>query len=107
MNKYMKRIFPSPRTWAVVLGLLWAGAVPAQETHSVYAIGADGLACPFCAYGIEKQLTRIESVEAVETDIGKGVLLVTMTAGAELDEGAAKKAVKAAGFTMRGFDRQE
>ncbi len=103
----MKRIFPSPWAVAALLGLLWAGAVPAQETHSVYAVGADGLACPFCAYGVEKQLTRIENVEAVETDLAKGVVLVTMAAGAELDEETAKNAVEAAGFTMRGFDRRE
>lgn len=101
----MKRILP----WvlAALLGLLWAGAVTAQETRSVYAVGADGLACPFCAYGVEKQLTRIENVEAIETDIAKGVVLVTMAAGAELDQGAAKNAVEAAGFTMRGFERLE
>ena len=85
----------------------WQGPLQAQETKAAYEIKADGLACPFCAYGIEKQLSAIEGVAMVETDIKFGTVTVTMKNSATLDKDAALKAVKAAGFTMRGFKRKE
>jgi mercuric ion binding protein len=86
----------------LVLGFL-AGPAQTQGTKGVYTLQADGLACPFCAYGIEKQLSAVEGVVTVETDIKSGTITVTMQDGATLDEDAARKAVEAAGFTMRGF----
>ena len=68
-----------------------------------YRIEVDGLACPFCAYGIEKKLNAVPGVERVETDIKQGVVIVTMNDGAALDATAAKQAVKEAGFTLKGF----
>ncbi len=90
---------------AFLVSALWASAVPAQDTNPVYTLQADGLACPFCAYGVEKQLSRIEGVVAIETEIKTGTVTVTMRDGAVLDEATAKKAVEAAGFTLRGFER--
>ncbi len=69
----------------LVLGFL-AGPGQAQETNAVYALQVDGLACPFCAYGIEKQLLAIEGVQTVETDIKSGAVIVTMAPGSTLDE---------------------
>ncbi len=89
----------------LVLGFL-AGPAQAQETKGVYTLQADGLACPFCAYGIEKQLSAIEGVESVETDIKSGTITVTMQDGANLSEDDARKAVETAGFTMREFKDQ-
>ena len=92
---------------AVFASAVWAGAVAAQGARPIYTLQADGLACPFCANGIEKQLGAIEGVEAVETDIKSGTVIVTMQDGATLDETTARKAVEAAGFTLRAFKRAE
>ncbi len=94
----------------VLLGTVLAAAVlatpgQAQETKPAYTVEVDGLACPFCAYGIEKQILALEGVQTVETDIKSGTVTVTMAPGLTLDEDAARKAVEAAGFTMRGFKR--
>ena len=85
-------------TIALPIGLALAGE------KAAYAIGVDGLACPFCAYGIEKGLGRIEGVEDVTTDIASGTVTVTMAEGATLKEDAARKAVEAAGFELRSFE---
>lgn len=69
-----------------------------------YQVEVDGLACPFCAYGIEKQLGKIEGVQTIETDIEAGRVIVTMDAGHALDESRAEQAVDRAGFTLRGFE---
>ena len=91
---------------AVLAAALLATPGQAQETKPAYTVEVDGLACPFCAYGIEKQLSAIEGVESVETDIKSGAVIVTMAPGSTLDEDAARKAVEAAGFTLRGFQGQ-
>jgi len=82
--------------------VLSAGPALCQE-GLVYTLQVDGLACPFCAYGIEKQVQAIEGVAAVETEIKTGTVTITMVAGATLTEAAARKAVEDAGFTFRGL----
>ena len=94
-------------TMAILMSAVWASAVAAQDAKPAYTLEADGLACPFCAYGIEKQLSAIEGVESVETEIKSGTIVVTMQDGASMDEAAARKAVEAAGFTLRAFRRGE
>ena len=90
---------------ALLAGLLLTAPAHAQETSPIYTLQADGLACPFCAYGIEKQLSSIEGVETVETEIKTGTVTITMQGRVTLDEEVAKTAVEKAGFTMREFKR--
>ena len=68
-----------------------------------YALAVDGLACPFCAYGVEKQLTAIEGVESVEIDVKSGQVVVTLIEGMTLSEDTARQAVEDAGFTLRAL----
>ncbi len=68
-----------------------------------YTLGVDGLACPFCAYGIEKKLSAIEGVESVETDVKSGQVVVTLAEGMNLSEEVARQAVEDAGFTLRSL----
>ncbi len=92
------------RRMAVALGaiLLSTGVWAAAPTYQLHV---DGLACPFCAYGIEKKLGALEGVQGVETHIKDGAVIVTMKDGATLDEGSARKAVKEAGFSLRKFEQ--
>ncbi len=90
------------RTW-LILGLMLLTATTAFAGSEQYQLRVDGLACPFCAYGIEKKLSAIEGVENLDIDIETGAVMVTMADGATLDETAARRAVKAAGFSLRGF----
>jgi mercuric ion binding protein len=87
----------------LVLGLALC-LPPAAAAPQGYRLRVDGLACPFCAYGIEKKLGALEGVRRIEVDIASGTVAVTMTEGATLDEEAAGKAVEEAGFTLRGFE---
>ena len=68
-----------------------------------YALAVDGLACPFCAYGIEKRLSAIEGVESVETDVKSGQVVVSLAEGKTLSEAVARQAVEDAGFTLRSL----
>lgn len=88
-------------------GLLFLGTTALMAGSALagprYDLRVDGLACPFCAYGIEKQLGRIDGVKSVATDIGKGQVVVEVTDGRSLDRAAVDRAVKKAGFKLRGF----
>ncbi len=74
---------------ALCLGLVAIAALAAAPT---YRLRVDGLACPFCAYGIEKKLKALDGVVRLETNIKDGTVLVIM---------------KAAGFTLNGFEQVE
>ena len=90
------------RTAVLAISLLLPAAAFANPT--AYQLRVDGLACPFCAYGIEKELTRTDGVETIDIDINAGVVTVTMAEGATLTEDQASRIVEDAGFTLGGFE---
>ena len=94
------------RRFAAAAGLVVSLLLAASGAHAqaAYRIHVDGLACPFCAYGIEKKLGAVDGVARVETDIATGTVLVTMAGEATLEEAAARRAVKEAGFSLRRFE---
>ena len=61
------------------------------------------MACPFCAYGIEKTLKRTEGVKAIAVDIDAGTVTVTMADDAKMTKDQASRIVEDAGFTLRRF----
>ena len=77
----------------------------ALAAPQAFKLRVDGLACPFCAYGIEKQLSSVDGVQSVDVDIKAGEVIVTMADGVTLDETEARRAVKDAGFDLRSFER--
>jgi len=95
------------KTFGAAFFILFLGAavVEAQEAKPVYKVHVDGLSCPFCAYGIEKKFSQVEGVETIEIDIKTGTTLITMAPGKILNETAARKAVEAAGFNLRDFEK--
>ncbi|ADE14791.1 hypothetical protein Nhal_1661 [Nitrosococcus halophilus Nc 4] len=82
--------------------LLGAGALASETT---YHLKVDGISCPFCAYGIEKAFSQLEGIKIAQTDLEKGVVVVTMEEGKSLDEATARKVVVKTGFTLRGFKK--
>jgi len=90
--------------FALFLGVTGAGA---QEAKPIYKVYVDGLSCPFCTYGIEKKFSKVKGVEKIDVDLKTGSTIITMAAGTTLDETTARKAVEAAGFTLRDFEQVE
>jgi len=89
----------------LVTTLVFSIAVLAADSR--YILGVDGLACPFCAYGIEKRLNRIDGVTDVQVNVGESVVHVTMQEGKTLSEDRVNQAVDEAGFTLRAFSEAE
>ncbi len=90
---------------AIALSLLLPVTAFAAQTQ--YQLQVDGLACPFCAYGIEKELTKTDGVETIDIDINAGTVTVTMAEGAAMGEAQASQIVEDAGFTLGGFQQIE
>ena len=88
------------------LTLLLAGSATAWA-DDIYELGVDGLACPYCAYGLEKGFNELADVESLDIFINEGTCRVVMRDGATLTEDAARQIVADAGFTLRAFERVE
>jgi len=66
-----------------------------------YVVRVDGLACPFCAYGIEKQFSSLPGVTGTDVNLANGVVIVHVKPGTHLDQAQIAKTVKDAGFTLK------
>ncbi len=84
---------------ALLLALGTTGTVGASE----FTLRVDGLACPFCAYGVEKKLLQVPGVAAIDILINEGKVILKLREGADLDVAALDTAVEKAGFTLRGL----
>ncbi|HVC36853.1 MAG TPA: heavy-metal-associated domain-containing protein [Gammaproteobacteria bacterium] len=80
-----------------------AFAAPANTgSHpNAYVLQVDGLACPFCAYGIEKEFSRQLGVENTNVNLANGVLIVTVKPGTRFSDAQLKQVVHAAGFVLK------
>ena len=92
-------------TWgsAALLAVALGVATSASASVSRYEVRADGLACPFCAYGLEKKLKALPGVADVHVDLEGGVASFDVADGTLLPPGPVEKAVRDAGFTPRGI----
>ncbi|MCH7638442.1 MAG: heavy-metal-associated domain-containing protein [Bacteroidetes bacterium] len=66
-------------------------------------IEVDGIACPFCAYGIEKRLKRIDGVAELSVLLEEGRVQLKMDEGATVSEERLREAVAEAGFEARSI----
>lgn len=85
----------------IVAGLLvMAFTQTVWAAKTVYSIRVDGLACPYCAYGIEKKLNELEGVKFIDMDLEKGIVTVN-TFDVRLDDAQLKQLFQDSGFTYR------
>ncbi|MFB6307517.1 MAG: heavy-metal-associated domain-containing protein [Flavobacteriales bacterium] len=64
-------------------------------------VEVDGLACPFCAYGLEKKLKKIEGQKDLFIEIQEGYATFNVPADNEITKEKLNKIVEDAGFTAR------
>ncbi len=85
------------------MGFLLALSVPGSGRATEFTLRVDGLACPFCAYGVEKKLLAVPGVAGIDVLINEGKIILKFSEGADLDVPALHAAVDKAGFTLRGL----
>ncbi|WP_206075702.1 heavy-metal-associated domain-containing protein [Marinobacter sp. NP-4(2019)] len=98
----------STRTWLSIL-LLSALALPAWSADREYQLRVDGLACPYCAYGIEKKIRALNGVDedSVTIRINEGLVVFQADTEAPIGEAKLKQLINDAGFTLRSFEHSE
>jgi len=90
---------------SLVLGLSWSvlglgvPAAAAQDTSVRYVVSVEGLACPFCVFGLERELKGIEGVAEVAVSLGDSRANVNVRPGAVVQPEALRAAIREAGFT--------
>jgi len=85
--------------FVLLFGNLLTNPLYAQIEQVILRV--DGLACPFCAYGLEKKITQIEGTQSYDVDMKEGKVYVDLSEDAKVNIDAFRKAVKEAGFTLR------
>ena len=89
----------------ILIGILWI-APRALEASEFYRLHIDGLACSFCAYGVEKKLKNTEGVEDVKVRINEGLVQVIVSDDADFSEARARQIVEDSGFSLREFEKE-
>ncbi|MBI3004460.1 MAG: copper ion binding protein [Ignavibacteriales bacterium] len=66
----------------------------------------DGLSCPFCAYGLEKNVKSLDGVSNLDIKVNDGIATFDVKSGVMITDDQLKKVVKDAGFTLRDIKRE-
>ena len=105
----MKTVIRSSFFVVVLLTALLIQPTMAQETveNPDVVLLVDGLACPLCAYGLEKNLKKIDSVQAISIELEKGEVRVKLKEDAKIAEDHIRKAVVDAGFTLNQIEYRD
>lgn len=64
-----------------------------------------GMSCPFCAYGVEQKLKKLESVEELDVELETGIATLTLEEGADISNETLRETVKQAGFEVAKITR--
>lgn len=78
-------------------------ATPAFAAVDAYTIGVNGMACPFCAYGIEKKLKATDGVESIDIRIKQGEVDVRVERESVVTPSDLDRAIVDAGFEIRNL----
>ncbi len=78
-----------------------SGTTSSENDTTYIKMRVDGLACPFCAYGLEKKIKKIDGASDLFIEINEGYITFSVPDWKKPDEAALKKLVKEAGFTAR------
>ncbi|MBI2384660.1 MAG: sigma-70 family RNA polymerase sigma factor [Elusimicrobia bacterium] len=70
----------------------------AEHVSGDVLVRIEGMACPFCAYGIEKHLGRLAGVRSARVNLGQGTAILYLEPGKTVSFDDVRKAVEKAGF---------
>ena len=74
-------------------------------TGASVRLKVNGMVCPFCAYGLEKRLGEIASIDAVLIRISDGLVQIRTKEDQELTDEVLADVVKKSGFSLIEIER--
>ncbi len=98
--KYRIKSFPLlALTWLTLLLLSNTGIHAQEAPQKVFVrMEVDGLSCPFCSYGLEKKLKKIDGAEKVFIDLQAGEATFIIEKDKQPSKEKLEKIVKDSGF---------
>lgn len=81
------------------IGIASTSAQEAKKYTGTVKMEVNGLSCPFCAYGLEKNLKEIPAIEKITINVEDAFVTLVIKKGETVLEEDLKKKVKDAGFT--------
>ena len=88
----------------LLITLLWSGTTLAAG--KLYELRVDGMACAFCAYGIEKKFKKMDGVEGVDINLQKGLVQVKTREDKTFTEDELKALIHDSGFTLKSLQEK-
>ncbi len=91
---------------ALAVLMLTAAGEALGQVHRV-TVQVDGLACPFCAYNIEKRVKTLDGLDPtapIATSIEAGAATFAWKPNVDFDPAAVRTAIRQAGFTPRRIE---
>ncbi|MCZ6856010.1 MAG: heavy-metal-associated domain-containing protein [Gammaproteobacteria bacterium] len=107
LSRAASRVGIKIRACMVAVVLLVVVQTATAGNRATYQVHVDGLACPFCVYGLERSIGKIEGVASVTVSLKTGLIRVVMIDGSTLNEERVRASVEDAGFTMGVFAREK
>ncbi len=90
--------------WVVAfLALLLAIPLTSRAEILEAELQVNGMSCPFCAFGIEKKLQRVDGVQKVDVLLDEGRVRLTFRANNVATVDALEDTVERAGFRLSGM----
>ncbi len=86
----------------------YAAAQEAAQVQDVRTITVTvlGMSCPFCAYGLQKKLLRLDKTEKIEVKLKEGLAVLTLKEGiSDIPDEEIEKLVDEAGFEAAKIER--
>ena len=90
----------------LLIGILFALPLNAQTANTeqggerIYMkIEIKGLACPYCAYGMEKELKKVSGVDKVDIELKTGLAYISTPIAQKPSAESLKKIIVDSGFT--------
>lgn len=74
---------------------------PGKSYHSQVILRVDGLACPFCAYGLEKKFLASKKIDSFVVNFDQGSVQIQIKKGEVLTDVDIYTIVREAGYTLK------
>jgi copper chaperone CopZ len=68
-------------------------------------VTVNGLSCPFCAYGLEKRLRKLEGLDSLHIEFRTGQVALYVRDGSKVSDQQIRRLVKDGGFEASKIER--
>ena len=89
---------------ALLACLILLPFVPAYARVESATVVVEGMSCPFCAFGVEKRLKKVQGVGSIEVNMDVGSASLSASEGESIDFSSIPEAIRKAGFTPGAID---